>query len=284
MHTRTLALREAILAVLENYTAINVRGLCYVLESQQVIHKTEADFDKIERLVVAMRRDGTISYSQISEGHRERHTLRTFASVSHFLGTVKNAYRRDAWATQPYHVEVWSEKNGLSDAIRPVCDMYRVPYVPTKGQPSLTLLYNSAQEMIATGKPTRLLYVGDHDATGVNISRVIGEELRAFGVDLTLQRVAVTPTQIAAYNLPTRPGKPSDNKHAAFVAMYGPECVEVDALQIVSQDLLPRLIHEAIVPLLDLAAWDETEVAEGIDYTNLDTLAAQVEEVYGRSA
>ena len=162
-----------------------------------------------------------------------------------------------------------------------MCDLYRVPYVPTKGQPSLTLLYNSAQDMIATRKPTRLLYVGDHDATGVNISRVIEEELCTYGVDLTLQRVAVTPAQIAAYNLPTRPGKPSDNKHAAFVARYGPECVEVDALQIVSHDLLPILIRQAIEPLVDKAAWIVVADAENRDYTNLDTIAAQVEEFYG---
>lgn len=284
MHTKTLALRAAILAVLETYTAINVRGLCYVLESQQVIHKTEADFDKVERLVVVLRRDGTIPYDKISEGHRERHTIHTYESVGQFLGTVKNAYRRDVWATQPYHVEVWSEKNGLSDAIRPVCNAYRVAYVPTKGQPSLTLLYNSAQQIIASEKPTRLLYVGDHDATGVNISRVIEEELRGFGVDLIMQRVAVTPAQIALYNLPTRPGKQTDNKHAAFVAAYGPDCVEVDALQIVSQDLLPSLIRTAIEPLIDWATWRAASDAKNIDDMRLASIAAQVEDLYGRSA
>lgn len=284
MHTKTLALRAAVLAVLETYTAINVRGLCYVLESQQVIHKTEADFDKVERLVVALRRDGTIPYGKISEGHRERFSVYTYESIGQFLGKVKNSYRRDVWATQPYHVEVWSEKNGLSDAIRPVCDTYRVSYVPTKGQPSLTLLYNSAQAMIASEKPTRLLYVGDHDATGVNISRVIEEELRGFGVDLTMQRVAVTPEQIATYNLPTRPGKQSDNKHAAFVAAYGPDCVEVDALQVVSQDLLPSLIRQAIEPLIDRDTWSATSAAEDMDYARLGNIAAQVEDLYGRSA
>jgi len=284
MHTKTVALREAILAVLENYTAMNVRGICYVLESQRVIHKTEANFDKVERLVVGMRRDGTIPYDKITEGHRERHTLRTYASVGQFLGTVKNAYRRDVWATQLFHVEVWSEKNGLSDTIRPVCDAYRVAYVPTKGQPSLTLLYNSAQEMIASGRPTHLLYVGDHDATGINISRVIGEELRGFGVDLVMRRVAVTPEQIALYTLPTRPAKQSDNKHAAFVATYGSDCVEVDALQVVSQDLLPSLIREAIEPLIDWNAWSETGTVEGIDHARLDTIAAHAEDMYGRSA
>lgn len=284
MHTKTLALRAAILAVLETYTALNVRGLCYVLESQQVIHKTEADFDKVERLVVALRRDGTIPYDKISEGHRERHALHTYESIGQFLGTVKNGYRRDVWGTQPYHVEVWSEKNGLSNAIRPVCDTYRVPYVPTKGQPSLTLLYNSAQEMMASEKPTRLLYVGDHDATGVNISRVIEDELHEFGVDVILHRVAVTPEQIATYHLPTRPGKQSDNKHAAFVAAYGPACVEVDALQVVSQDLLPSLIRQAIEPLIDWDVWNETAVAEERDYTRLGSIANQVEDLYGRSA
>ncbi len=138
--------------------------------------------------------------------------------------------------------------------------------------------------MIASGKPTHLLYVGDHDATGINISRVIKEELCGFGVGLIMQRVAVTPAQIALYNLPTRPGKQSDNKHAAFVAAYGPDCVEVDALQVVSQDLLPSLIRQAIEPLIDWAAWSAAIDAENIDDMRLVSIAAQVEDLYGRSA
>jgi len=197
---------------------------------------------------------------------------------------VKNRYQRDIWATQPYHVEVWSEKNGLSDVIWPVCSRYRVPYVPTKGQPSITLLYNSAQEMIASGKPTRLLYVGDHDATGLNISRVIEEELREFGVDVTLHRVAITPEQIALYNLPTRPGKQGDNKQAAFAATYGPDCVEVDALQVVSQTLLPTLIQQAIEPLIDWDPWTAVANAEERDYARLNAIVTQATDSDGRSA
>lgn len=197
---------------------------------------------------------------------------------------VKNRYQRDIWATQPYHVEVWSEKNGLSDVIRPVCNAYRVPYVPTKGQPSITLLYNSAQAMIASEKRTHLLYVGDHDATGLNISRVIEDELREFGVDLIMQRVAVTPEQIALYNLPTRPGKQTDNKHAAFVAAYGPDCVEVDALQVVSQNLLPTLIRQAIDPLIDRDSWIAVADAEERDYARLDAIVAQATDSDERSA
>ena len=284
MHTKTVALRAAILAVLDGYTSINVRSLCYVLESTQVIHKTEADFDKVERLVVDLRREGLIPFGKISEGHRERLVPPTYESVGAFLTMVKNRYQRDIWATQPYHVEVWSEKNGLSDVIWPVCSRYRVPYVPTKGQPSITLLYNSAQAMIASEKRTHLLYVGDHDATGLNISRVIEEELREFGVDVTLHRVAVTPQQIATYNLPTRPGKQSDNKHAAFVAAYGPDCVEVDALQVVSQDLLPTLIRQAIEPLIDWDPWTAVADAENRDGARLDAIVAQATDIDGRSA
>jgi len=91
MHTKTVALREAILAVLDGYTSINVRSLCYVLESTQVIHKTEADFDKVERLVVDLRREGLIPFGKISEGHRERLVPPTYASVGAFLTWSKIA-------------------------------------------------------------------------------------------------------------------------------------------------------------------------------------------------
>jgi hypothetical protein len=272
LQAKTVELREAILEVMQSYARIRVRALCYRLVDLGVIPKTEKAFDRVERTLVDMRRDGIVPYDKIAEGHRERAVLDTFADLGQFLGEVKNSYYRDVWAAQPYHVEVWVEKDGLADIVQPICDRYRVHYVATKGQPSLTLLYTSAREMIAAGKKTILLYFGDFDATGLNIGRTVERELQDFGVELDFRRVAVTLEQIGQYGLLTRPGKQSDNKHAAFVAQYGDECVELDALESVSADTLPSLVRQAIEAVIDRAAWTRELEMERVEDEQLGAL------------
>jgi hypothetical protein len=52
-------------------------------------------------------------------------------------------------------------------------------------------------------------YFGDHDPSGVDITRAVEEGLREFAPDAEIhfERVAVTRKQIGELNLPTRPTK-----------------------------------------------------------------------------
>ena len=57
--------------------------------------------------------------------------------------------------------------------------------------------------------PAYIYHLGDFDPSGVNAGEKIEQTLREMApdADITFERIAVTPEQIAEWDLPTRPTK-----------------------------------------------------------------------------
>lgn len=268
---RNRALRDAIAAVAAEYDRLSVRQLYYQLVARGVIDKKEATYKRVCDASVQMRLDGSLDSRRIVDGHRTRRETFAHDGIGDALADAHGLYRRDFWRDQPIRVEVWSEKDALSGVLFPVADRYGVPYVATRGFPSITLRYESAQALIATGKPAVVVYVGDHDASGRAISDNLEGELRGFGADVTVERVALNPNQITAYRLPTRPGKRSDSRQAAFAARFGDASVELDALP---PDILTDLVEDAIRGEIDADAWERMAAVETLERETLASLAS----------
>jgi len=103
------------------------------------------------------------------------------------------------------------------------------------------------------------------------ISGTLEAGLRQHGADAMVHRVALNPDQIAAYGLPTRPGKRTDSRHAAFAARYGDACVELDALP---PDALTRLVEERIISMIDRDAWGRAQEIEAMERETFASIAA----------
>ncbi len=213
---RSLPLRDAIRTVATEYDQMSVRQLFYQLVSRRAIEKTEAAYKRVVDVSGQMRLDGSLDYRKITDGHRTRRAVWAHNGIRAALENVHDIYRRNYWLDQPWHVEVWCEKDALTGVIQPVCNRYGVTYVATRGFPSITLRYESALEMRQIGKPTMIFYFGDHDASVQQISDNLEGELRQHGAEVIVERMALHPAQIRHWSLPTRPGKTSDSRHAAF--------------------------------------------------------------------
>ncbi len=70
--------------------------------------------------------------------------------------------------------------------------------------------------------------------------------------------------------MPTRPGKTSDSRHAAFAARYGNASVELDALP---PNVLTDLVERAIRTVIDEAAWQRAHKVEELERETLESLA-----------
>jgi hypothetical protein len=92
---------------------------------------------------------------------------------------------------------------------------------------------------------------GDHDASGVSKFAAYLEDVEAFtfelGGEAGFTRLAVTPAQIAAYDLPTAPPKPTDRR-----AFAGQTC-QPEAL---AADVLAGLLRDALEARIDRRALD----------------------------
>ncbi|OWL97004.1 hypothetical protein B7435_26820 [Mycolicibacterium peregrinum] len=166
-------------------------------------------------------------------------------------------YRRALWDDQNVHVEIWAEKDAIQSVVYPVTREFDVPLMVARGFSSESFLHETAQAIIADQKPAVIYQLGDHDPSGVAAWEHTRRRLAEFAPDVEFhfQRIAVTPDQIAEYQLPTRPTKQSDSRAANFKG----DSVEVDALP---STALRTLVRSAIEQWLDPEVLRLTRIAE----------------------
>ncbi len=248
--------REAIVDVLANDHPQTVRQVFYRLTSAGVIAKTEAEYKgTVVRLLGEMRRSGEIPYGWIADATRWMRKPITFSGPEEALRRTAETYRRALWDGASIVPEVWLEKEALAGVLVDVTQEWDVPLMVCRGYPSISFLHSAAESIVARSERdqrTAVYYFGDHDPSGVDIDRSIvqgiGEALLSmreldffdmFGSGFTpaeafdevadFVRIAVTPGQINALGLQTRPTKrhKSDYRAKRFVG----DSVEVDAIQ-----------------------------------------------------
>jgi hypothetical protein len=97
---------------------------------------------------------------------------------------------------------------------------------------------------------TVILHLGDHDPSGIDMTRDILERLQGFlgyhgcADSLTLYRIALNMDQVEEHNPPPNPAKLTDSRCAGYMDQYGDESWELDALR---PDVLIELIRTKIM-------------------------------------
>jgi hypothetical protein len=220
---------------------MTVRQVFYQATVHGVVEKSEAGYNKVQTDLVLMRRAGELPYDWLADNTRWQRKPRTFRDPAHAIEETARFYRKDLWIDAESYVEIWLEKDALSGVIMPVTSMFDVPLMVARGYASLSFLHSAAEYIGANDVPTYIYHLGDFDPSGVNAGEKIEETLRELApeAEIHFERLAVTPEQIEAWNLPTRPTKTSDTRSKGF----GDISVELDAI---NPDDLRDLVQEAI--------------------------------------
>jgi hypothetical protein len=222
-------IRAAIYNIVAADHPMTVRQVFYQLVSRGAIPKTEAQYKTtVVRLLSLMRRDYQIPFGWIADNTRWMRKPTSYSNLQQFLDSTNRTYRRDVWARQDVYVEVWLEKEALAGVLYQETQSWDVPLMVTRGYPSLSFVYEAASAMESEDKPVHLYYFGDYDPSGFDIERTVQEGILEFapGIDLTFERVAVTPEQVEEWSLPTRPTKRTDTRARNWEG----RSVEVDAI------------------------------------------------------
>lgn len=176
------------------------------------------------------------------------------------LVAAANSFRLDKWAEQPVHVEVMCEKQALEGVLEPVCSELDVSFTSNKGYVSQSFMYRKGKELIGHeegGKRIELIYLGDHDPSGLDMDRDIEERLHLFmGVHAFFEvtRIALTRDQIETYDPPPNPAKVTDSRCGAYIEDHGDESWELDALE---PSVLAGLVRDAVESVRDEELWQE---------------------------
>jgi hypothetical protein len=106
------------------------------------------------------------------------------------------------------------------------------------------------REQERNGKKTTVIYLGDHDPTGIDISRDVQARLTLFRSSAYVDRIALNMDQVLELNPPPSPVKVTDSRTNGYVETFGTEeCWELDAIEPADLD---TLIETAILSHLDL--------------------------------
>jgi hypothetical protein len=240
--------REAIIQVIQSRAPLSVRHVFYAVTGMGLVPKTRGGYQKVQREVLRLRREGAVSYSAIVDGTRFVRRSQVFDDLDHALRALRETsriYRRNLWSDSAFDIEVWCESDSIAGTIWPVVDEWAMPLYVTRGYASETFLYNSASSW---GSYVVVLYVGDYDPHGRLIEDVARERLGEFsGAVVEWKRIAVTSGQVQEYNLQTS---------------YGGHGVEAEAMD---PDTLRELLEDAILEYADedeVAVLREAEASE----------------------
>jgi hypothetical protein len=247
-----------------------VRSLFYRLAVMEVVEKSERGYDRVQYALARARERGDYPWEAIYDGLRELSRPQTWATLDDFLDVVRNAYSRDKWQTQPRRVEVWLEKQTLQGTLQSVIDEFEVPLLVDRGYLSVTAKKDATLRLRA--QPRTIIYVGDHDPSGVNMLVEAEEWIRDMagqGIELTIDRIAITDDDQADESLPHLPVNPRDSRTPDYVKRFGEEVVEVEALP---PEELQKRLRDALKRHRDLRKWDKARVIEASDRERLHAL------------
>jgi hypothetical protein len=263
-------IRTGLFEILADQHPATVRGTFYQAVSRGLVAKTEAEYKTtVGRLLTEMRRAGRLPYGWLADNTRWMRKPRTYRSLQDMLDLTAQTYRRALWGSQEAYVEVWLEKDALAGVLYEVTQEWDVPLMVTRGYPSVTFVHEAAEEIAHQGKPVFIYYLGDHDPSGVDIPRFVEDELRRLApvAEIHFQCIAVTVSQMAELDLPTRPTKRTDSRSKSFEG----ESVEVDAIP---APFLRDLVARHIQSHIDQGALDRLLGIEAAEAATLANIAA----------
>ena len=217
----TEATRKTILsanAIIRQYRAegyiLTLRQLYYQFVARALIGNKQTEYNRLGSIINDARLAGLIDWKSIEDRTRNLRVLSHWDSPADIINSAAVSYREDLWKEQDYRVEVWIEKDALLGVIENVCDEFDVPYFSCRGYVSQSEMWSAAQRIIGCegdGKKVVILHLGDHDPSGLDMTRDIRDRLELFEAGPEVIRIALTEEQIAEYDPPPNPAKTKSN-------------------------------------------------------------------------
>jgi hypothetical protein len=282
LQQNTLDLIDAVNKLVNEYAdnglKMSVRQLYYKLVTLGFTDgvNNKAKYDMVQAAINTGRLQGLISWTAIEDRERDLMGLGHYTNISQCLAAARNSYRIDLWADQPWRPEVWVEKKALVGVVGNICNTYRVDFFATKGYNSQSEQWNAGQRFaryIRNGQRPIVFHLGDHDPSGIDMTRDNQERLSMFtGVPVIVQRLALNMPQVEEFNVLPNYAKESDSRTSDYRAKYGDLSWELDALEPL---YLQNLIKEAVLKVRDEHVWNESMKQENADLRELDLLIEQ---------
>ncbi len=278
------------------YQGINptLRTVFYWLVSKEIIPNTENYYRTLSKKIVEAKKREILPWSfledhvryssdnfehnyltrdripEVERGCEERlNSLDLEELISEYFDYITPSSEIGRWAKQPVIPEVWIEKDALARVIQKWnYDKYITVRV-IRGYSSWSFIrdcVSSLKSILEEHEKVVILYLGDLDPSGVDISRHVKKAIEYFGLNddrVEFRRLAITPEQVIQYNLPPRPEDADtlaklerDPRKKNYSIPY---IVELDALMAYVPHEFQLLVENAIDEYFDEAIYESVK-------------------------
>lgn len=265
-------------AIIEEYSqkgyALTLRQLYYQFVARGIIPNQQSEYNRLGKVINDARLAGWIDWNAIEDRTRNIRGNSHWESPGQIIEACAEQFKLDRWKAQEYRVEVWIEKDALVGVIEGVCRRLDIAYFSCRGYTSQSEMWRASQRYIKyteEGQTVRVLHLGDHDPSGIDMTRDIEERLSMFtGGLIQIDRLALNMEQIEELNPPPNPAKLTDSRFQGYALRYGRESWELDALE---PEYLEGLIRGKVLHLRDTDEWEKAVEREKEMRGTLEELA-----------
>ena len=278
----SLELIERVNAIVTEYEdqgyELTLRQVYYQLVARGFIPNNERSYKNLGNLINDGRLAGLIDWNSIVDRTRFIRRNSNWSTPQSVINSARYSYMLDRWKDQPNYVEVWVEKDALIGIVSQVCKSLDVPHFSCRGYTSQSEMWGAAQRFIQQDERESrvIIHLGDHDPSGIDMTRDIQERLEMFGADVEVKRVALTMNQINTFNPPPNPTKVTDARSSGYISRFGHECWELDALE---PKVITQLIQNEVTALIDYSLFNAVADRERRDKDNIQMICDRYDEV-----
>jgi len=260
----SLRMIEQANSIISEYQArgydLTLRQLYYQFVSRNLIKNKQKEYSRLGNIINNARLAGLVDWNSIVDRTRNMQSNQHWNTPQEILEAAANSFYMDHWSGQQQRLQVWIEKDALLGVISRVCKDNDITYFSCRGYVSQSEMWEAGTYIGRLFKQydilTHVLHLGDHDPSGIDMTRDIHERLSMFaGIRVPVHRGALNMEQIKQYNPPPNPAKTTDSRFQGYIKKYGHESWELDALD---PDILVSIIQRYVSDIID------TEIREKV--------------------
>ena len=262
--TVNIILREY---AVQNYR-LSLRQLYYQLVARGFIENSVKSYKRIGNLISDARLAGLVDWGMIEDRGRETNFLNHWNNPAEIVRDASHWFRIYKWEGQRNYCEVMVEKDALSGILLPVCQELDIRFTANKGYSSSSAMYETGKRLARISRSAfieeiHIFYFGDHDPSGIDMTRDIAERLCLFSRGLidrvNVHRLALNWNQVEQWQPPENPAKETDSRYQSYADEFGESSWELDAVE---PSELANLVRENVEALIDQDVWDEVVARE----------------------
>lgn len=175
--------------ILEEYTEqgfkLTLRQLYYQFVAREYLPNTDKQYARLGDIVSRAREAGMIDWDHLQDRGRNVQSFPHWDKPGDIIRDCVHSYHRDLWHDQEVRVEVWVEKDALSDVVGKAARRWDVPYFANKGYLSTSAAWDAGHNRFLQWKQTHdqdtiIIHLGDHDPSGIQMTEDIERRVKLF--------------------------------------------------------------------------------------------------------